>query len=152
MFLCTVTIYHFFNVVSLFCLIEETVEIPVQARWRAWPLCRRRYWCHGWGFCRHTGSTGSHLITTVNCHSSFRFPLRRFRREPTSLYKPTTQSSSFRLSAFHQPRHTIQTHSSQTPPARFSSTLRTAPHAAPSKYSPFLIVVLVCVLRFNVRN
>ena len=39
------------------------------------------------------------------------FPPRQFRRAPASSYQPTPQSPSF-----HQPRHTLQTHSSPPPP------------------------------------
>ena len=35
----------------------------------------------------NSGPTGSHLITTVNCHSSFHFQPRQFRRIPASLHK-----------------------------------------------------------------
>ena len=37
-------------------------------------------------------------------------PPRQIRRDPASFYQPTTQSPPF-----HQPRHTLQTHSSQPP-------------------------------------
>ena len=52
------------------------------------------------------------MIATVNCHSSFRFPPQQFCRRPSSLQKPTTQSSPFRRAC-----NTIQTHSSLPPPA-----------------------------------
>ena len=61
---------------------------------------------------RFRGATGSDLIATVDCHSSFLLPCcpppwtnippRQFSRDPASSYQPTTQSPSF-----HQPRHTL---------------------------------------------
>ena len=70
---------------------------------------------------RISWSTGSYLITPVNCHSSFRFPLQQFYHEPTSLYKPTSQSPSL-----HQSRYTIQTHSSPPPEPTGNSFVPTA--------------------------
>ena len=47
---------------------------------------------------------------------------RQIRRAHASSYQPTTQSPSF-----HQPRHTLLTHSSPPQPARISSTLPPSP-------------------------
>ena len=63
------------------------------------------------------------------------YPPRQIRRAHASLYRPTTQSPSF-----HQPRHTLQTHSSPPPEPTGNSFVPTAltPHPANTGVSEML--------------